>query len=187
MVPEPPRICAVVAAAAVAIRAAGLGMAARGPPPQRRRPHKLKILETLNFWLWKFWSEIGPNGARTDPPTDPERPENRNVLESQGMVDFGKATGFQIIRKQKKKQKKQNEKVFPLMAFKAQLKRNVRSGVFLDIPIDWTHLRGGFGTASARLWRGCSDASRRLLQGFGKASARLRRSISPLSFELRRI
>ena len=40
VVPEPPRICAAVAAAAGALRAAGLGTAARGPPPQRRRPHK---------------------------------------------------------------------------------------------------------------------------------------------------
>ena len=107
---------------------------------------------------------------------------------NQGMVDFGKATGFQIIRKQKKKQKKQNEKVFPLMAFKAQLKRNVRSGVFLDIPIDWTHLRGGFGTASARLWRGCSrfqEASAGLLQGFRKASAKHFSShLSSVEFEV---
>ena len=33
-------ICAAVAAAAGALRAAGLGTGARGRPPRRRRPHK---------------------------------------------------------------------------------------------------------------------------------------------------
>ena len=33
---------------------AGLGTAARRPPPRRRRPHNLKILEMENFWLQKF-------------------------------------------------------------------------------------------------------------------------------------
>ena len=60
-------ICAAVAAAAGALWAAGLGTAAREPPLRQRRPHKLKIFEILNFWLRKFWSEIGPNGPRTDP------------------------------------------------------------------------------------------------------------------------
>ena len=40
MVPEPPRICAAVAAAAGALQAAGLETAAREPPPRQRRPHK---------------------------------------------------------------------------------------------------------------------------------------------------
>ena len=60
-------ICAAVAAAAGALRAAGLGTAARGPPLRRRRPHNLKIFEILNVWLRKFWPEISPNGVRTDP------------------------------------------------------------------------------------------------------------------------
>ena len=77
--------CAAVAAAAGALRAAGFGTAVRGPPPLRRRPHKFKIFEILIFWLRKFWSEIGPNGPRTDPErtlngsrTDPERNPNES-------------------------------------------------------------------------------------------------------------
>ena len=38
---------AAVAAAAGAFRAAGLGTAARGPPPRRRWPHKSKIFENF--------------------------------------------------------------------------------------------------------------------------------------------
>ena len=38
-------ICAAVAAAAGALRAAGLGMAARGAPPRRRWPHKWIFLK----------------------------------------------------------------------------------------------------------------------------------------------
>ena len=70
-------------AAAGALRATGLGTAARGPPLRRRRPHKLKICEILNFWLRKFWSEIDPNGpgmdtkrTRTGLRTDPRSPES---------------------------------------------------------------------------------------------------------------
>ena len=59
-------ICAAVAATAGTLWAAGLGTVARGPLPRRRRPHKLFSFEILNLWLRKFWSEIGPNGARTD-------------------------------------------------------------------------------------------------------------------------
>ena len=44
-------IYAAVAAAAEALRAAGLGTAARRPPPRRRRPHKSKFSEILNFRL----------------------------------------------------------------------------------------------------------------------------------------
>ena len=51
-------ICAAVAAAGGTIRAAGLGMAARRPPPRRRWPHNLKIFAILNCWLRKLWSEI---------------------------------------------------------------------------------------------------------------------------------
>ena len=40
----------------------------------RPSPHKLKILEILNFWLRKFRSGIGPNGPRTDPERIPNGP-----------------------------------------------------------------------------------------------------------------
>ena len=105
---------------------------------------------------------------------------------AQGNIDIGKATGFEIIRKQKRKQKKQNEKVFPLMAFKAQLKRNVRSGVFWIFqstgPIYAgvsVQLQQGFGAAAATLPGGFCRALARLPQGFGEAFL--------LSLELRRI
>ena len=63
-----------------AILAVGLGTAARGPPPRRRRPHNSTFFEILNFGLRKFCSEISPNGTRTDTRwipngarTEPER------------------------------------------------------------------------------------------------------------------
>ena len=76
-------ICAAVAAAAGPFRAAELGMAARGPPPRRRRPHTLKIFEILNFVgsqnLGQNWPERTQNGLRMDSeripngaPSDPE-------------------------------------------------------------------------------------------------------------------
>ena len=48
-------ICAAIAAAAGALWAAGLGTAARGAPPRRRRPHKYAgVLEphTRVGWTW---------------------------------------------------------------------------------------------------------------------------------------
>ena len=60
-----------------ALRAAGLGTAARGPPWRRRRPHKSKIFEIKIFWapeiLVRNWPERSPNGSRTDPERTPNR------------------------------------------------------------------------------------------------------------------
>ena len=56
--------CVAVAAAAGALRAAGLRTAAIEGP--RRGGDGRTNFEILNVWLRKFWSEIGPNGPRTD-------------------------------------------------------------------------------------------------------------------------
>ena len=69
-------ICVAVAGAAGALRAAGLGTAARGPLARRRRPHKLKILKFLApKILVRNWPEIGPNGPQTDPERIPNGPQ----------------------------------------------------------------------------------------------------------------
>ena len=51
-----------VAAAAGALWAAGLGTAANYGAAAATAA-QMKFFEILDFWLRKFWSEIGPNGT----------------------------------------------------------------------------------------------------------------------------
>ena len=56
----------------------------RSPRPEPRRPEgprrssdgrRNQFFLIWNFWLRKFWSEIGPNGPRTDPEPTPNEPK----------------------------------------------------------------------------------------------------------------